>query len=505
MTRPIAYAPGFDHDIFISYSSRDDLKEAAQADRKGRVSTLVELLDKRLTRMVGPHSIWMDRGRLDGQFQLTPDIEGALAKTAILIAFVSRGYHESQWCPWEREAFLRGGMTFKNGATRVFVVEFSPIEEEIRPKEMTDHKAYRFWSQDLLEPAPRILDPYLHEADYYNKVDALANAITKTLLSLKGAAPSKPPRATVYLAETTDDLEPTWWKVKRYLEGQNIAVAPTSYLPRNEAFESAVKENLRDVELYVQLLSLVPGRKLNDHQTYASHQHECAAAAGIPILQWRDESLKDAAENTIEDPIHRKLLYGPDVQAVRLVDFTQNILVTLDRLRAEKERQIQLKQKADEIAREASERHTNGKSVFIVAHQKDSAVAHDVEQFLATQGFLGGLPITLTARDQEKITPKEIREDFKDNYELADATLVVYGRTPSLWYKCQLTEIGKIRRLRIQRSEMGVLVAPPSKTVTPEEGTYFIPAESGIDEKAFRPFLDAIANPDPIEQPVAVH
>ena len=69
--------------------------------------------------------------------------------------------------------------------------------------------------------------------------------------------------------ETTDDLEPAWYKVKGYLEQQGILVVPKTYLPRDPkafkyAVDSALDSSLGDTDLFVQLLSLVPGRKPDD-------------------------------------------------------------------------------------------------------------------------------------------------------------------------------------------------------------------------------------------------
>src|SRR5438552_3100655 len=101
-----AFVPGFEHDIFISYATVDN---ESVLKRPGRVNSFFELLNEGLGRLLGRRdafSIWMDRTKLDGTFQLTEGIDKPLKNTAIMIALLSNGYLASPWCPWERQVFL---------------------------------------------------------------------------------------------------------------------------------------------------------------------------------------------------------------------------------------------------------------------------------------------------------------------------------------------------------------------------------------------------------------
>jgi hypothetical protein len=314
------FVPGFDHDVFISYAQVDDIPEFGP---KGWVSTFVELLIHRLARVIGRSDnfdVWMDRNRLGAELPVDANIAGSLKKTAILVSFLSNGYFASPWCSKEREAFLKAANPLSSRVSRLFVVELDQIEDGQRPKEFSDCLAYRFWAKEAIDKFPRRLGERnpADDDEYLMKIDALARELRIALerLAEEGAstlaAPDvsvafhpvalsqikgSPPPFTVFLAEPTDDLDGMWWRLREYLVQQNIRVLPEQYLPRSPGeFEMAVKEGLTAVDLFVQLLSQVSGRRVNENETHVSLQNRCAIDAGIPVLQWRDPSL--AARDT---------------------------------------------------------------------------------------------------------------------------------------------------------------------------------------------------------------
>ena len=73
---------------------------------------------------------------------------------------------------------------------------------------------------------------------------------------------SSAPRATVFLAEATDDLHELRAEVERYLHQQNIRILPGTfyYFPTAEELRQAIDADLQASKLFVQLLSpLCPG------------------------------------------------------------------------------------------------------------------------------------------------------------------------------------------------------------------------------------------------------
>src|SRR5262249_42504441 len=152
--------------------------------------------------------------------------------------------------------------------SRVFVVEFDPVE---RPPELADLLGYRFWVDDRPGKAPRTLGyPRLRDGDgrYYDLVNDLCHDLVTELHRLKNtpadaaAAPPDDTRLAVYLAEVTDDLEDARDEVKRHLVQAGLRVLPETEYPRDHgAYLTATEADLRQVKLFVQLLSGLAGKK----------------------------------------------------------------------------------------------------------------------------------------------------------------------------------------------------------------------------------------------------
>src|SRR5262249_60099294 len=104
---------------------------------------------------------------------------------------------------------------------------------------------------------------------------------------------SATPRATVFLAEVTDDLDSWCEKMRRYLEQAQLQVLPVRRHLEGQAFREALDRALGQSILFAQLLSEYPGRRPPDiSQGYTRLQLERAQALKRPILQWRDPALK---------------------------------------------------------------------------------------------------------------------------------------------------------------------------------------------------------------------
>ena len=73
----------------------------------------------------------------------------------------------------------------------------------------------------------------------------------------------------------TDDLDSTRTKVTRTLQQRGIRVIPDTWYPSDpEGFQKAVDDGLNQADLFVQLLSGLPGRKPPGLETgYVGFQH----------------------------------------------------------------------------------------------------------------------------------------------------------------------------------------------------------------------------------------
>lgn len=105
----MAYLPGFDNDVFISYTHKDNHGPGAQPDA-GWVTRFHLDLQQRLTECLGVHAcIWRDK-KLRGSDDFSAEIFTQLKGSAVFIPILSPGYLRSTWCQNELEEFQKAAL-----------------------------------------------------------------------------------------------------------------------------------------------------------------------------------------------------------------------------------------------------------------------------------------------------------------------------------------------------------------------------------------------------------
>src|SRR5262249_15558425 len=198
-----------------------------------------------------------------GNYAVTPEIRAAQQQSVTMLMVLSPGYLASQWCMQEKDLFFEVLRGAPQG--RVFMVEKHVLDEDqSRPAELADLKGYRFWYRDERNQARTLSlrEPEQHATAYIRLVEDLATDITRQLKARATVAPPPAkPKATVFLAEVTDDLDPTREQVRRYLEQAQLRVLPVQRHLEGQAFRDALEQALGQSTLFIQLLSEYPGRR----------------------------------------------------------------------------------------------------------------------------------------------------------------------------------------------------------------------------------------------------
>ena len=102
----MAYVPGFQNDVFISYCHDDNV--SAIEDQRGWISDFGERLKVRLKQLLGaPVAVWRDEKRLGGDHAMDDEIQAQIKATAVFLTVVTPLYLNSRYCTQEREWFLR--------------------------------------------------------------------------------------------------------------------------------------------------------------------------------------------------------------------------------------------------------------------------------------------------------------------------------------------------------------------------------------------------------------
>jgi hypothetical protein len=445
----MTFVPGCRHDVFVSYAHVDD--QPTPGTDEGWVTTFVKGLRVLLTQKLGRQdacSLWVDH-RLSRNVEITPEIHGHLSSTAIFVVVLSQGYLASDWCRRERDSFLRVIQERADRGRRIFVVELDRMDDGERPPELSDLLGYRFWVTDREGKPPRLLGmpkPHPGEPVYYDVLNDLSHDLAKELRRLRAAEATSPIKdsaqnvrqSTVFLADVTDDLDTLGEQVRRYLAQAGVRVLPEtcySYEPRS--FRTAVERDLAKSDLFVQLLSQIPGKRPPDlPQGYTRLQYDIALASGKPIYQWRPPDLDLSA---VHDPEQQALLRLGTVLSMGLEEFKAEVL-----------RQVRREPRSPTSI-------DPDPLVFVNAEENDLPLASGICEILDRSGFGYALPL-----QSEK--PAENRIAFEEYLLHCDAVIIIYGQVDVKWVSDQLLSIRKIIWRREQPlTSFAVYDGPPTE------------------------------------------
>jgi len=482
----MAYVPGYEHDIFVSYAHVDN--QPAPNVQTGWVSTLVDGLRAYLGQKLGraeAFDLWRDP-RLSAHEPLTPAILSTVEKTAVMVVVLSPGYLASEWCGRECETFLKKMASERErSGGRVFVVERDRVEPGGKPEAFRDLPGYQFWFKEPeggririlgdTEPIPK--DP--KHLPYYEKLNDLAHDLAQELKRLKTSvetpgAPQIDTRPAVFLADVTDDLVFQRDEVKRYLGQMGFRVLPLKdlrvhYLSDPDKLSSIMAQDLPSCRLFIQLLSNLPGPRPHGKPGFARVQFEAARRAGTPILQWHAPQL---AVKEVSDQEQRELLEGTTV----FVD-------SLEAFKAEAARRASPKPPAPKP------RVIAENIVFIDAHAEDDALGREIHRAVKTRGLGCVVPL-------RKGSPEEVRQDLEQRLLDCDGVLIVYGSVTQAWARGHVMQCHKKKGKREQPLKVVAVCEGPPEDKEPLglelPGIFTLDCRKGFDENALQPFFDAL-------------
>jgi hypothetical protein len=465
----------YDYDIFISYAHVDDLPLPGAA--QGWVTTFSTCIKMKLAQKLGrndAYALWMDQ-KLPGGQPITPHILEKVRRSAMLFVVLSPGYIASDWCRRELETFH--GLIAEGQVRRLFIVELDPVDKAEIPSELADLKRSRFWA-DRNSGSRRILGTPVPDIEYYSALDDFIREVVIDLKQLKLAEPRSAvsmhaSNGAVFLAEVTDDLDEQRNNVKRYLDQAGIAVFPKQACSLEpNAFRQAVTEGLSQGDLFVQLLSAVPGKRPPDlPEGYVKCQLQLALSLGKPVLQWRNPTLD---LSSVQDSVQRQLLDAATVRAEGIEDFKREIRRRLD------ERRIQAPRPVPTEA-----------FVFVDMDSTDRLLAEQLSEIL----FRNGAGYMLPAEEQD---PRKFRKDLRDKLLECNALILIYGATTRSWVDGHLRELQKMLTLRPNPLRgLAIVEGPPDpkdrlSIMLPKMRV--INCRGGIKEAEVRGFLETLDN-----------
>ncbi|MFZ2172281.1 MAG: toll/interleukin-1 receptor domain-containing protein [Methylococcaceae bacterium] len=461
-------------DVFISYAHSDD--EIQLGAEAGWVTTFVDELKKLLRRKLGGNgaSVWMDH-QLAANEQVTATLIDSVVRSRTIVLFMSPGYTMSPWCQKELGQFLEINSASKN-KENVFIVELDSTERASWHPRLQELTPIRFWREDR-DHVPQLLgcpvpnrdpeDPYwlnLNKlahfiADYLKTYSALEKSHEKyTTINYPGTdaqvnqfiQTTTSHKKIIWIAEPTDDLIDQWEALAEALRQAGADLRPLgldTYPRSTEAeFLASIRADLNSTQLFVQLLSQVPGRHPKDSPiSYTALQSSAAGAISrqqqCTFLQWRN---RDINLDQVTDEEHRHLLTG--AIACGFEEFRQRVLAAVQSLN----QNSSLKSSSDD--------EDDSLAICISAHKSDYDLGQQVCEILVELGADALTTQTEPAQDQ---SPTEFNTQLDEVITNSEGMIIVYGQTPPVWVQAQYMRARKALAQKHKGLWSALLDGPP--------------------------------------------
>ena len=261
---------------------------------------------------------------------------------------------------------------------------------------------------------------------------------------------------TVYLAQTTSDLQPEVEKIRRELIGRGHKVVPSQPLSMvGDDLLPQVTEYLSESALSIHPVGksygIVPE---GADESMVEIQNRLAAEqtgkSSLSRVVWipRDIEIKDERQQTFLDGLKTtpEMYAGAEIVQDHLTGLKEFVL---DQLKPEEP-----KPQAEETAAEEGE--TLPPRIYLICDEKDEEAVEGLEDYLFDQGLEVSLPAFGAEED-------EALEAHRENLVDADAVLIYYGAVRHTWVDIKVRNLLKARGYG-RTSDIAlqaVYVAPP--------------------------------------------
>jgi hypothetical protein len=239
----MAFVPGFENDIFISYS-RSDAREWIQAFEQSLREQLVDILGPEVV-------IWQDIKEIRLGDDFTAELQEAIRNSAAFIALISPNYLRSAWCRDERVLFLdhchsRSDLQYGNSCRFLKVVRIRPEDDS--------HRAILSKIEDLqlyYERAKGDARPLIPgSADFRARMEQAGGAVIALLRRMRSQ------REAVFVASPAPDGAADWNEITAELRARGYAMRPDAIM--DSSFDlDWIRSRVEDVALSVHILGAV--------------------------------------------------------------------------------------------------------------------------------------------------------------------------------------------------------------------------------------------------------
>ncbi len=465
----MAYLPGFEHDIFISFSHVDNLSASGQPWVDQFQKNLEIAVAQRVGRM-GLVKIWRDP-KLEGDQLFDDTIESAIRESGLFVALNSSGYMASEYCQKELRCFHEKADAEPGGLRvgdrwRIYNVLLNNIPHDQWPKEFGRISGHPFHASEDPDDRGEPTDPELDKKRFREQLKALSDSLYKMLEAYREAL-SKPARAesaqptpaaqagagdgglAVYVADVSDSASSTRKRVVSELQRQGLEVLGGVPPPYDAAgHREKVQECLKRAALSVHLLDQYAGRTIDGEpeRSYPQKQVDLARGEARACWIWVPQNL-DLQE--VEDEAHREFLNGLESgeREEGEFEFVRGLPANLV---------PQIVERAREIEKEGAAEGPSG-SVLLDTHLRDQLHALELSKVFLEHGI------------QPFVNPQA--DDPTQNMDVLEARLrevsmlmILYGSVNRDWV---LNRLGAALQLKVVKNlpvqSFWVYSVPPEK------------------------------------------
>jgi len=405
---------------------------------------------------------------------------GALVGSAVFLAVLSPDYLASAACTSEATTFDTTAKalsaTFGDAGNRVFTAVSAQVPATDTPEPLRGMWSTDFSGIDSDSPAwiaqlTKLAMDLCDAIDRLQKGDADVRSpepdpdvadSPHAGADPSGRPPAAPVERTVFLAETTDDMEEFRDGVRWELEHQGYSVLPEKHLPHDrESLESTVQSALARSGLVVQLVGgkygAVPdwGSALSVVALQSNVIDDVPSDRARPRLIWISPEASAATDE-------RQKCFVEELADEQVADRSTHLLRTpFETLKTEVQEAVG---KMDGGGPPPGDGRL---MVYLICHEKDRRALKPVWDTLRKKNFNVGTP----AFDHDD--PGEKQEEHRRLLLSCDASILFYRHAPHKWYNEKIADwqqmIGwESERVVEHRTKLAnaVFVTPPS---TPEK------------------------------------
>tara|TARA_B100001142_G_scaffold329386_1_gene392501 strand:+ start:879 stop:2378 length:1500 start_codon:yes stop_codon:yes gene_type:complete len=461
------------NDIFISYAHIDN--EALTEEDKGWISQFHKVLDTRVAQLTGEKPrIWRDL-KLGGNDMFDKAIVHQFNCARVMISIMSPRYLKSEWCMKELKQFYENasstsGVSFEN-KSRILKVVKTPFETNDVPNEIRGVFAsllgFEFFEVDpetgkFMEYNASFGADSKH--NYFSKIFDLAHEVSQLLKAMSDketgnslTGPMTIDTKKIFLATTTNDLQPERDRIYRNLIERGYIVYPDQPLPLVGAeFKLSVREHLEKCDTSIHLVGssygMVPeGEDHSVIEIQNSVAAETAASQELHRFIWmpRGQTVTESRQASFIDELRN------DPQTYESSDFMEDSFENLKSLLLD---HLKTKPKQEPTAKKLADDSTDTltKSVYLIYPAEDEESAAPIEDYL----FNKGLEVIVPEIEGNE---SQIAEAHRQNLNSCDAVIIYFGSANRSWVNMKLLNVlqspGHGRQSPVEFKM--VLIAPP--------------------------------------------